>query len=1023
MIRVAGRIQEKTRRHEAMEGKLVDAGTACSGGGFAQKVSETVTDRAATKMTEIIFSASVGDSVSFWSKRLQGFLLLSTFPTESQMDATLDAVTRILAMSRGAGKKRKQAATKECEVVADVVDICLCRDESTTTTKPRLNKALLSLVAAHLYSSKADDLSNLHRILVPGAPLSLVHVAALVNGASRDVLKDLNVRLFKEKTRAEEAAERRSRAMRARTSYLGLTHDPRVEDENSELVSVKKHSNRFRRDCVRALAEKSMSELLSMFSQADMYKVFFRSIHAMSGVHQMVTRGVRVAHVATVLHILRGNTYPKTKQEFERSRWGMLVAPTFRRLSKDPLFDVNVRNAISNDEGEDAAAVGGDAALAPWLSTTFDARLAGAKMPRVYRNDPESWFARKGHSQESWIELLQKSKFGLFTARAMLRRVRYLVRLNIPPSYADAILRREAAKLDMPLLLNVSCMLSSEFTDEAVKELCALRDSRLAKIAKRRAKKKSEESGDVDGAYETVVKVDVGEESYRDRNGKLTTRRRFVPISRGFEMASVETYHDVIGRALDVAVRNGIDDDVAIENRARTSTVVLLTSELRMNPTRSGIPPSVPSYADAQRCLWRGESVSMAQQLSSSSGSAAASVDRLLVGVTWRTPKRPTGSTYGYYVASKVLDLSVACFDENFNYLYDCSWQNLAAGGMRHSGDWYGQTRSSQGQDRARETVEINFDKLRDGVKYVAVTLVSYGGDDLSTFDDASAYVANPNAKGTGPGDMQILTAQRIGGRGTTNLACFMDIKTTPGVRSGCTRSRDVIVTNVDDTLAIGSRDVRSGARSIAACLKRVVEARQMTAPLHTLALFQAAALSDRVVVVHGGASRGGDGSESAKTADGGTRTAAAFDRKSDESTFRFFKRVQAKCAALESSRNPLASLSDALKLVRSSGEGEKGDRGSVERIAALRTIVVGDSQLSHNDVAVDAARARLLSSDSCRMMVVNMRSNVKTCTTETFDFSGARDTLLYRVANVTDFVSESRVIQNDAADAMEEAE
>jgi hypothetical protein len=82
----------------------------------------------------------------------------------------------------------------------------------------------------------------------------------------------------------------------------------------------------------------------------------------------------------------------------------------------------------------------------------------------------------------------------------------------------------------------------------------------------------------------------------------------------------------------------------------------------------------------------------------------------------------------------------------------------------------------------ARETVEIDLEKLSPRVHFLVVTAFSYSGQDLDVLEDASIYLANPHQRGTGPGGMSVLSAQALKGKGTVNISYCLELRTLGSV-------------------------------------------------------------------------------------------------------------------------------------------------------------------------------------------------------------------------------------------------
>ena len=110
---------------------------------------------------------------------------------------------------------------------------------------------------------------------------------------------------------------------------------------------------------------------------------------------------------------------------------------------------------------------------------------------------------------------------------------------------------------------------------------------------------------------------------------------------------------------------------------------------------------------------------------------------------------------------------------------------------------------------------------------------------------DASIFVADPTAAGTGPGGTRILSAARLTGKGTCNVAGFVSIE-----------DELQFLTCVDATMNITNVSASGSKQIVAKALKRMTRSaaqQDQRLNLAQLAAMQAVAMgADEVVVLHG---------------------------------------------------------------------------------------------------------------------------------------------------------------------------
>jgi hypothetical protein len=224
----------------------------------------------------------------------------------------------------------------------------------------------------------------------------------------------------------------------------------------------------------------------------------------------------------------------------------------------------------------------------------------------------------------------------------------------------------------------------------------------------------------------------------------------------------------------------------------------------------------------------------------------------LLVGISWCEAK---GSDRGVD-----LDLSLLLFDESFEFIAHCSYQNLRLPGATHSGD----LTSAPFPRGARETVELDMPALRKAhptCKYAALMVYAYSGQSMDELGDASVFVANANSSGSGPGGTDILSAAKLTGKGTANLCGYVEIEQLEEVGM---RGTDEWIGSqlryhfvcVDQTLNVQSRSATDGT-GIGDAVRRAAQMgprgdKCLSPKLGTVATLMASTVADRVLVLHG---------------------------------------------------------------------------------------------------------------------------------------------------------------------------
>lgn len=256
-------------------------------------------------------------------------------------------------------------------------------------------------------------------------------------------------------------------------------------------------------------------------------------------------------------------------------------------------------------------------------------------------------------------------------------------------------------------------------------------------------------------------------------------------------------------------------------------------------------------------------------------------------------------------------------YDSTWSHLADCSFDtpDLRIAGVQHSGD----VLSAPYPDGARETCHVNFEKLREGfptARYIVLAVYSFSRQKWDDLEDASVFVANPHARGSGPGGMAVIGAARLTGAATTSIAGYLDLTPAAGAPEpqpeivGIGRSPKVVkkkngpaaatsperetrvhfvFTDQEGRIERGGYHARGSTDSVGHMLSKVEESRK-TAGGQTLAnaaAFQAALVCDRVhIVAEAGSHRAATGK------DASVNPASPLVRDAGEGRFEFFERI-----------------------------------------------------------------------------------------------------------------------------------
>eukprot|EP00752_Nemacystus_decipiens_P008322 g7437.t1 len=313
-------------------------------------------------------------------------------------------------------------------------------------------------------------------------------------------------------------------------------------------------------------------------------------------------------------------------------------------------------------------------------------------------------------------------------------------------------------------------------------------------------------------------------------------------------------------------IDEGAGDNRRAAGKEEVVGVISYTEELSKNVVRTGIPPPLPKYTRV--AMWRGEEICLNQL-------GAGDMKELMVGIQWCQPKQSR---------QKIdLDLSVMVYDSKWSHLADCSYDtpDMRIPGVQHSGD----VLSAPYPDGARETCRVNFAELQEHyptARYIVLAVYSFSRQKWDELEDASVFVANPHARGSGPRGMAVISAARLTGAATTSIAGYLDLAPNdagkpeqPPEIFGIRRSPQAVAKNKKDTassssegtwrihfvftdqegrISRGGYHARGSTDAVGQILAKMEESRR-TAGAQTLAdaaAFQAALVCDRVHIVAG---------------------------------------------------------------------------------------------------------------------------------------------------------------------------
>lgn len=289
--------------------------------------------------------------------------------------------------------------------------------------------------------------------------------------------------------------------------------------------------------------------------------------------------------------------------------------------------------------------------------------------------------------------------------------------------------------------------------------------------------------------------------------------------------------------------------------------------------------------------------------------------------------------------------ISVTLFDRNWEAVDHCDFTQLELKGkcVVHSGDKV----TAPYPNGAREAVEINFDKLRGAyptVAYLVLQVYSFSGVAYEKLFDGSVFVSDPARRGDGPGREAILTAARLTGEGTTNIAGVLYFD----------ESERVHLLNIDQTLDVNTRMAGQGAGIVSSVCRKIFEDRVAARSRRFLdnALLVAATQASRLVLL--------------------SQAPAPVElvREPKESSFSFYER------AIKAAAKLVPTLTHAVPAL----EVFKSD-------VVLRRILLVHGDLISAPKLLQSLPQKLLSCKETHITIINVGEPQSTHTTKVFPF------------------------------------
>ncbi|KNC54930.1 uncharacterized protein AMSG_10594 [Thecamonas trahens ATCC 50062] len=533
---------------------------------------------------------------------------------------------------------------------------------------------------------------------------------------------------------------------------------------------------------VMAMGGMSLTRLMDMFKKPGFYKALFRALHFGVLVGKVVPASAQPT-LYMLQALLTERKYPASAAEFAETAWAERVAAPLGKLASARMFEV------------------ADAEL--WSSPTWVEALAGRKLHKPLKNTVDNVLAREGNTHHAWDKLFE---LGLVTHAQVLANLRTLILLEYPSDNVGAVLSAAADKLKAFDLLKVVAFLQETFTEAYVARLEELVAGVLA--------------GGAEADAEGLVRVQMEPISVRDKKGQVKSIVVHRRVSATFSAAALEPYVAMLRAAANTAAEREVAGGPVYD------TAVVINSPELHNPVRTGIPPVIPEYS--RTSLWRNEGVVLQQLVHD-----GETLDVMMPGISWCQAK--DGPRID-------LDLSIMVYSSSWEFLERCSYQKTTIAGCRHSGD----KTSAPFPEGAREDVQITLAELLEGfptAKYVVIVVFSYSGVAFDAMHDASVFVANPHSTGTGPQGMDVISAARLSGETSVNIAGYITLDREAGTQK---------FTCLDHSPSSNNRTASASTSLVAQMVSEADKANASQAQLRliNMAAFIAGNLARKVVVV-----------------------------------------------------------------------------------------------------------------------------------------------------------------------------
>ncbi len=547
-----------------------------------------------------------------------------------------------------------------------------------------------------------------------------------------------------------------------------------------------------------AMSRMTWLQLSDMFGpNKGLSKTLFAATHMMSVLErarakaeaaQQPVEGIQRAQLA--LLCLRGCRYPASADGWAK----------YRTQVQEPLQVLDETNPLVKVDRR-------------FLDPAYQPALAGTKLKVPHSRTVDAVLSQDGNSCATWDHLLNTRGT---TAANVFSHWRSLVLLGYDADKLQAFLEKRIDGMDLFKLMGVRQTLIASFEPGVFATVRNALDAQREGVVDKTHPRA--EGG-------AVARVVLGERTFQDKAGKSTKQVITRSVTTAFGPGTFQKHLRVASRLCGLKM-------AAPTTPAEGTAVIFVTNEL-LNALRKGTPPSVPPYSRAT--LWRNEALC----LSELSPFGTPPLTKVRAGITWC--QKPGGKDCD-------LDLSVTLFSKDWQQLQSCSYSNKTVGTcIQHSGD----VRTAPHPTGAREAIEIDLVKLRvefPTVAFVVMQVYSYSGVPYEDLADGSVFLADPSTPGDGPGGQSIISAARMTGAGTNNIASFLHFDAY-----GRTH-----FFNVDQTLNTESRSTTSGAGLVGSVGQTIYDDRVASTPKTLRGIdvssICAAVLAKRVLIVHGDA-------------------------------------------------------------------------------------------------------------------------------------------------------------------------